>query len=470
MKRSILSLLMLAQLAFYSVAHGQNCYSDPQFISENIGIYPLGPMQMDCGGLTSSKTISTRPDTTVFMIDSLTFHIELTRIDSVGGLPPGLSLQTDVMNTATTEFPYGVWANPGTPFDHEPIVGCISIVGSASAWNAASTGGPNNDGIYPLTIRLIELVDTVSSSDPLSSILGAVVLASGTWSPNAVGLNPRSVQLQLRVNESACNGDLSVMVAVDGDDSSTPACDGEVDVEVFYGTPPYTYTYSTGASGSAHLNNLCTGIYTVSVTDAVGSIGTYEFAVPSDTNIYSNIVPGLPAWVDTLYDSYPSCTLDFFAPIDSFEITSAYAQAGDTLVVFWLVWQNGNPYTLASEYLYMTNDPVILCFVVYCENGRSQPGVFQLFEYFDPSTLGLNDVQVVEMNIYPNPTSSSITLQSHTPLSHAWLTDLAGRRLMPLRPNDTQWHADLSALPTGMYLVEAISEDGKRGVNKVVRE
>lgn len=74
------------------------------------------------------------------------------------------------------------------------------------------------------------------------------------------------------------------------------------------------------------------------------------------------------------------------------------------------------------------------------------------------------------IQVYPNPTTSTITLQTETPLKQAWLTDLAGRRLMPMLPIGTQWEADLSTLPSGMYLIDVLTQEGKKGVSKVVRE
>ncbi len=74
------------------------------------------------------------------------------------------------------------------------------------------------------------------------------------------------------------------------------------------------------------------------------------------------------------------------------------------------------------------------------------------------------------LRLYPNPTTSTITLQTETPLNQAWLTDLTGRRLMPLQPNGTQWQADLSQLPSGMYLIDVLTQEGRRGVKKVVKE
>jgi len=83
---------------------------------------------------------------------------------------------------------------------------------------------------------------------------------------------------------------------------------------------------------------------------------------------------------------------------------------------------------------------------------------------------GVDEQNLTTLILYPNPTTSTITLQTETPLSQAWLTDLTGRRLMPLQLNGTQWQADLSQLPSGMYLINVLTEEGRRGVKKVVRE
>lgn len=82
--------------------------------------------------------------------------------------------------------------------------------------------------------------------------------------------------------------------------------------------------------------------------------------------------------------------------------------------------------------------------------------------------------------IYPNPATSNITIQSKTPLAQVWVSDLAGRRVLPalysstlrVPQGDTSGYAniDVSALPSGIYLVGAITEDGRRSVQKVVVE
>ena len=75
-----------------------------------------------------------------------------------------------------------------------------------------------------------------------------------------------------------------------------------------------------------------------------------------------------------------------------------------------------------------------------------------------------------EFEIYPNPTHNMVNLISTKPLLQAWLTDLAGRRIIPLQGTGTFWQGDLSALPRGAFLVDAITEDGVRAVKKVIKE
>lgn len=74
------------------------------------------------------------------------------------------------------------------------------------------------------------------------------------------------------------------------------------------------------------------------------------------------------------------------------------------------------------------------------------------------------------ISVFPNPTSASITLQSEVPLSYASVTDLMGRVIQPLHPTGIEWHADVGDLPDGMYLVEMMTADGRRGVRKVLKQ
>ncbi len=247
-------------------------------------------------------------------------------------------------------------------------------------------------------------------------------------------------------------------------------CDGSAEVTVYSGTGPFSYAFSTGQAGPlATLDSLCPGAYNVSVEDSSGATVSTTFIITDAANVYSGIFP-LPG--DTLFTTpFILCDLDFNAPLDSFEVTNAYVSGTDTLIAEWLVWQQGSSYALLGYYPDLNGTNTILSITMFCLNGRSELGSFQLFAE-SPSVIGGldNDNEELPLILFPNPTTSTITLQTETPLSQAWLTDLAGRRLMPLQPNSNQWQADLSQLPSGMYLIDVLTQEGKRGVKKVVRE
>ena len=86
---------------------------------------------------------------------------------------------------------------------------------------------------------------------------------------------------------------------------------------------------------------------------------------------------------------------------------------------------------------------------------------------FEVGYIGVGEPSV-SFNIYPNPTTSNLTIESKTSLALVWLTDLAGRRLAAFRNQNRQWQMDVSAFSSGIYLVEAITEDGRRSVQKVL--
>jgi hypothetical protein len=87
---------------------------------------------------------------------AVTVFADFFRLDSIGGLPEGLIYTTDAAFDTTYDAvtdPFGYWINPGdTTTGFSNTTGCISIEGDAAAWTAAAGGGPNSDGIYPLTL------------------------------------------------------------------------------------------------------------------------------------------------------------------------------------------------------------------------------------------------------------------------------------------------------------------------------
>jgi len=98
--------------------------------------------------------------------------------------------------------------------------------------------------------------------------------------------------------------------------------------------------------------------------------------------------------------------------------------------------------------------------------------------YADPGqassciTVGLVEQKDPELiSIYPNPATTNLTIESRTPLAQVWVRDVAGRAVLPtLRLRSGCGTIDVRSLPSGIYLVEALTQNGQRSVQKVVVE
>jgi len=70
------------------------------------------------------------------------------------------------------------------------------------------------------------------------------------------------------------------------------------------------------------------------------------------------------------------------------------------------------------------------------------------------------------INIYPNPTSTELTISSKDRVTAVAITNLIGQTLYSNQCNSSQLHVDVSALPTGMYLIRINGTE----VRKFVKE
>ncbi|HNI04974.1 MAG TPA: T9SS type A sorting domain-containing protein [Flavobacteriales bacterium] len=162
--KQTLPLLVALTLASQAVAQ---CSVDSTFAQSGPGLYPQGPMSPDCD-LLASKTVVGITDTTIANPlgggDEVTVYLTGIRINAILGLPAGLTLETDVMDSADEEGQWGYWYNSGDVPEQSSAVGCGHIVGSSADWAAAAGGGPNSDGVYPLEFTIDAYVESTDNA------------------------------------------------------------------------------------------------------------------------------------------------------------------------------------------------------------------------------------------------------------------------------------------------------------------
>ena len=72
-------------------------------------------------------------------------------------------------------------------------------------------------------------------------------------------------------------------------------------------------------------------------------------------------------------------------------------------------------------------------------------------------------------SLYPNPTTGQITIIGEN-LQKAEVFNMLGQQLLSVRGSGNEIQINMSALPTGIYFVAVTNEEGRRCVQKVVKE
>lgn len=84
-----------------------------------------------------------------------------------------------------------------------------------------------------------------------------------------------------------------------------------------------------------------------------------------------------------------------------------------------------------------------------------------------PANLGLDDNELINLLMFPNPTTGSIHINSDEVISKVAVYQLSGELVLEQSSNNTSLEMDLSDLNTGMYLVKVYGKDGAVSVKRI---
>ena len=79
-----------------------------------------------------------------------------------------------------------------------------------------------------------------------------------------------------------------------------------------------------------------------------------------------------------------------------------------------------------------------------------------------PSIVSIEEIEVGEVIIYPNPTRENVVVQSSIDYAYLRLYDMTGRLIMEEQPTNTIHQITLSDLSAGVYELVLFNEKGQR--------
>ena len=195
---------------------------------------------------------------------------------------------------------------------------------------------------------------------------------------------------------------------------------GSVEVGVIGGTPPYSYLWNNGAI-TYNLNGLAIGSYEVTVTDA--NLDTYvalaNVTQPDSIDVTANAI-GADHGLD---DGFIRLDINGGTPSFSYD------------------WSNGEK----------TKDVSGLSFGTYTVTVLDNNGCTKSNSFIVDDITGIKDAAVVDVSIYPNPTTGMVTINT----AKAWglnVVDLRGKRVATTFGNGVK-EVDLTKLGTGIYFM-----------------
>ncbi|MBL0308502.1 MAG: T9SS type A sorting domain-containing protein [Bacteroidetes bacterium] len=254
---------------------------------------------------------------------------------------------------------------------------------------------------------------------------------------------------------------------------NNPIChsgnDGTIDLFVFGGNAPLTYTWDNGLPATASHSNLAAGTYSFTVTDSTGDVvsGSVVIAEPNDIAVTPNVLDvttpggndgsiglnvggGTPiyaySWSNNVHDrnisSLTSGTYDV-------EITDA---AGCSKTFSFLVSEPNGFLIEKPEVKYLISKGSFQDGNNYAKNGGA---------------TGVEDVKQGTVLVYPNPANNffKIALQPGTETQIALMTP-NGQVVAQKNATTTETEMNVSGLPNGNYIMSIRNESGV--TNKLV--
>ena len=257
--------------------------------------------------------------------------------------------------------------------------------------------------------------------------------------------------------------------------SADGLCNGIASAISYGGVPPYSFLFSDGTTMS-NAYNLCAGLQSVTIADAVGDSISIDFIISTPSSISTTTSFGDSVLVDSVYTSaITDCVIDYLI-VDSAYIIDYTILPGDTLLVTWGVVYGDTIVTIVESYVLGTGAAAGVYMVVlqvYCPTktvGHFLTASDQI--YYNAAFAGIkeNNTKATNLSIYPNPFNEELTISlDQDQKSEVTIADITGKTIVNQNFNTQIIKLDLSRMSSGQYIV-SIKNDNSISTRKIVKQ
>ena len=242
--------------------------------------------------------------------------------------------------------------------------------------------------------------------------------------------------------------------------------DGAVDLTVYGGTAPYSYSWNNGAT-SEDISGLTFGTYTVAVNDAAGcSLTETAYVYQDSTN-----VP--PTYIDSLYSQIDTC-LGVGVLIDSVAVTNVNMIDSNNVEITYTIYAGSN-YAIVTEAYGINGSGWYWTILNVSCNGTKVGQEFEQAVYIS-SITGVKENKVTDIKLYPNPVKDNMFIDftsEESANAQIAVTNMMGQNVylgsVSVNNGSNKVIVPTSELKNGVYFINIYTNNGSLITSKFVK-
>ncbi len=233
--------------------------------------------------------------------------------------------------------------------------------------------------------------------------------------------------------------------------------DGYIESNIYGGTPPYAYSWSTGNT-TANIYYLTSGLYSLNVVDANGCVNSMTASLYEPYDTLGGTI------VDTLTTGILDTCLNFVPT--SYYISSVIVDSmSNTVTVIWTFTGGGMTSTITTTYSYTYNGNTVVVLSINC--GAKAITTYQTVIHIGMTTEVPNYAIENGLFVYPVPFSDKINVDFTSQKSenvNISIMDASGRLVISKNLNSASGvnstQVNTSQLPSGVYILNIQNSNG----------